>query len=63
MNQSHSYFCQLTVIIHHSGLLLAAVRREADDLHLHEGIDDLTERSHVSAPTVKIVNTHVALYV
>jgi len=32
---------RLTVVIHHSGLLLAAVHWEADDLHLHEGVDDL----------------------
>lgn len=34
---------QLTVIVHHSGLLLAAVHREANDLHFHKGINDLTE--------------------
>ena len=31
----------LTVVIHHSGLLLVTVHREPDDLHLHEGVDDL----------------------
>lgn len=32
---------QLTIIIHNSGLLLAAVHREANDLHLHKGVNDL----------------------
>lgn len=31
----------LTVVVHHSGLLLAAVHREPDDLYLHEGVNDL----------------------
>jgi hypothetical protein len=31
----------LTVVVHHSGLLLAAVHGEPNDLHLHEGVDDL----------------------
>lgn len=34
----------LTIVIHHSGLSFAAVHREADDLHLHEGVDDLAQR-------------------
>lgn len=31
----------LTVVVHHSCLLLAAVHGEPDDLHLHKGVDDL----------------------
>lgn len=31
----------LTIVVHHSGLLLAAVHGEPDDLYLHEGVDDL----------------------
>lgn len=42
----YSSLHQLTIIIHHSGLLLAAVHWEADNLHLHEGINDLTERCY-----------------
>lgn len=34
---------QLTIVIHHSGLLFAAVHWEANDLHLHKRIDNLTE--------------------
>lgn len=34
---------QLTIIIHNSGLLLATVHREADNLHLHKGINDLAD--------------------
>lgn len=32
---------RLTVVVHHAGLLLAAVHGEPDDLHLHERVDDL----------------------
>lgn len=32
---------RFTVVVHHSGLLLGAVHRQTDDLHLHEGVDDL----------------------
>jgi hypothetical protein len=31
----------LTIVVHHSSLLLAAVHGEPDDLHLHEGVNDL----------------------
>lgn len=31
----------LTIVVHHSCLLLAAVHGEPDDLHLHKGVDDL----------------------
>lgn len=31
----------LTIVVHHSCLLLAAVHGEPDDLYLHEGVDDL----------------------
>lgn len=35
----------LTIIVHHVGLLLAAVHGEPDDLHLHEGVDDLVQKA------------------
>lgn len=42
-NATNTPLHQLTVIINYSGLLLAAVHRETDNLHLHEGINDLAE--------------------
>lgn len=44
----YSSLHQLTIIIHHSGLLLAAVHWETDNLHLHEGINDLTEKRYTA---------------
>lgn len=48
LNRPRIIVYQLTIIIHHSGLLLAAVHWEADDLYLHEGINDLTEKCYTA---------------
>lgn len=57
-NLTNSPLHQLTIVIHHSGLHLAAVHREADNLHLHEGIDDLTERRY-KALKVQLRTNHL----